>query len=51
MIEMESTIIVVEDTYGPVNLNFQSQHPLHQKLGVIRTLMDRMENIVTEEQG
>ena len=31
-------------------MNFQSQHPLHQKLGVISTLMDRMENIVTEEE-
>ena len=30
-------------------LNFQSPHPLHHKLGVVRTLMDRMENVVTEE--
>ena len=31
-------------------LNFNSQHPLHQKLGVIRTLLDRMQTIVTEEE-
>ena len=30
-------------------LNFASQHPLHQKLGVVRTLRDRKESIVTEE--
>ena len=29
--------------------NFHSQHPLHHKLGVVRTLMDRMENVVTEK--
>ncbi|XP_072172336.1 uncharacterized protein [Diadema setosum] len=29
--------------------NFQSHHPFHQKLGVIRTLMDRAHSIVTEE--
>ena len=31
-------------------LNFESQHLLHHKLGVIRTLMDSMNNIVTEEE-
>ena len=31
-------------------LNFDSHHPLHQKLGVVRTLFDRSENIVTEEE-
>ncbi len=30
-------------------LSFHSHHPLHQKLGMIRTLMDRCHNIVTEE--
>ena len=29
-------------------LAFSSHHPLHQKMGVIRTLMDRCEGIVTE---
>ena len=28
-------------------LQFQSHHPLHQKLGVVRTLLDRKDNIVT----
>jgi len=27
-----------------------SHHPLHQKLGVIRTLHNRCENVVTEEE-
>ena len=27
-----------------------SHHPLHQKLGVIRTLLNRCENVVTEEE-
>ena len=31
-------------------LQFQSHHPLHQKLGVIRSLLDRKEAIVTEEE-
>ena len=30
-------------------LAFTSHHPLHQKMGVIRTLLDRCEGIVTEE--
>ena len=30
-------------------LAFTSHHPLHQKLGVVRTLLDRCEGIVTEE--
>ena len=29
-------------------LNFKSAHPLHHKLGVIRTLLDRKERVVTE---
>ena len=32
-------------------LNYHSHYPLHQKLGVIRTLFDRKDNIVTEDQG
>ena len=31
-------------------LSFKSHHPLHQKLGVVRTLLDRCENLVTEER-
>ena len=30
-------------------LQFSSHHPLHQKLGVIRTLYDRKDSIVTED--
>ena len=30
-------------------LNFASYHPKHQKLGVVRTLMNRCETITTEE--
>ncbi|XP_072051932.1 uncharacterized protein [Amphiura filiformis] len=32
-----------------VYLNFASHHPLHQKLGVVRTLMDRKNKIITED--
>ena len=31
-------------------LSFHSHHPLHHKLGVVRTLIDRCEGIVTEEE-
>ena len=31
-------------------LQFDSHHPLHQKLGVVRTLLDRKDTIVTEEE-
>ena len=30
--------------------DFKSHHPLHQKLGVVRTLLDRCNKIVTEDQ-
>ena len=30
-------------------LQFNSHHPLHQKLGVVRTLLDRKDAIVTED--
>ena len=41
-------LVYRKKTYTDRYLNFDSQHPLHQKLGVIRTLMDRKNNIVTE---
>ena len=31
-------------------LNFTSHHPLHQKLGIIKTLLDRCSNIVTDPE-
>ncbi|XP_072028516.1 uncharacterized protein [Amphiura filiformis] len=30
-------------------LNFESHHPVHHKLSVVRTLMDRMNNLVSDE--
>ena len=36
-------------THPDQYLDFNSQHPLDQKLGVVRTLMDRKDNIVTEQ--
>jgi hypothetical protein len=37
-------------THTDQYLNYQSHHPLHQKLGVIRTLYDRKDSIITEEE-
>ena len=37
-------------THTSQYLAFDSHHPLHQKMGVIRTLMNRCEEIVTEEE-
>ena len=37
-------------THTDQYLQFSSHHPLHQKLGVIRTLLDRNDSIVTEEE-
>ncbi|XP_072022566.1 uncharacterized protein [Amphiura filiformis] len=42
-------LIYRKKTHTDQYLNFSSQHPLHQKLGVVRTLLDRMECIVTED--
>ena len=35
--------------YRPIH-KLSSHHPLHQKMGVIRTLLDRCEKLVTEEE-
>ena len=37
-------------THRDQYLNFSSHHPLHHKLGVVHTLMDRCDNIVTIPQ-
>ena len=36
-------------THTDQYLNFASHHPKHQKLGVVRTLMNRCETITSEE--
>ncbi|XP_072049982.1 uncharacterized protein [Amphiura filiformis] len=36
-------------THTDQYLNFNSHHPIHQKLGVIRTIFDRMNSIITED--
>ena len=37
-------------THTDQYLNFNSHHPLHQKLAVIKTLLDRCNNIVTDPE-
>ena len=36
-------------THTDQYLNYKSHHPLHQKMGVIRTLFDKKDRIVTED--
>ncbi|KAI8507604.1 hypothetical protein Bbelb_149840 [Branchiostoma belcheri] len=42
-------LVYRKSTHTDQYLNFQSHHPLHQKLGVIRTLLDRCNAVVTED--
>ena len=37
-------------THTDQYLNFSSHHPIHHKLGVVRTLLDRMNSVVTEDK-
>ncbi|XP_060074957.1 uncharacterized protein LOC132554659 [Ylistrum balloti] len=43
-------LVYRKKTHTDQYLNFESHHPLHQKLGVVRTLLNRCETIVTEQQ-
>ena len=42
-------LVYWKKTHTDQYLNFMSHHPLHQKLGVIMTLFNRCDNVVTEE--
>ncbi|XP_072033048.1 uncharacterized protein [Amphiura filiformis] len=37
-------------THTDQYLNFASHHPIHHKLGVIRTLLDRMNSVISEKE-
>ena len=43
-------LVYRKKTHTDQYLNFSSHHPLHQKLGVIKTLLDRCNNIVTDPE-
>ena len=43
-------LVYRKKTHTDQYLMFQSHHPLHQKLGVVRTLLDRCNSVVSEEE-
>jgi hypothetical protein len=43
-------LVYRKPTHTDQYLNFMSAHPLHHKLGVIRTLLDRKDRVVTEPE-
>ena len=43
------TSVYRKKTHTDQYLNFRSHHPLHQKIGVVRSLLDRKEAIVSTE--
>ena len=44
------TTVYRKKTHTDQYLNFESHHPLHQKIGVVRSLLDRKEAIVSTEE-
>jgi hypothetical protein len=42
-------LVYRKPTHTDQYLNYQSHHPLHQKLGVIRTVYDRKDQVITEQ--
>ena len=40
-----------KNTHADRYLNFSLHHPLHRKMGMIRTLIDRFETLVTEDEN
>ena len=43
-----SMTVFRKDTHTDQYLNFQSSHPLHQKLGLVKTLFHRADNLVSK---
>ncbi|XP_072040837.1 uncharacterized protein [Amphiura filiformis] len=43
-------LVYRKETHTDQYLNLKSHHPLHQKLGIVRTLLDRKNKLVTEDQ-
>ena len=42
-------LVYRKPTHPDQYLALDSHHPLHQKLGVVRTLLDRKDRVITEE--
>ena len=43
-----SVTVFQKDTHTDQYLNFQSNHPLHQKLGLVKALFHRADNLVSK---